>query len=141
MNRPITQDRKFLSQKSSLITDKDEINAIIKDLEDSLDIKKGFGLSAIQIGITKSIAIIRAEKLNCNLINAKILEKNNLFRFKGEGCLSFPGLHIDTRRCLEILFESEGRQYSAEGLEAIIIQHEIDHLNGLTMFDRKWKSL
>ena len=140
MKRPIIQDKNFLKQKSDIITDRNEINAIIKDLEDSLDIKKGFGLSAIQIGIKKQISIIRHQNLNINLINAIIIEKNKYFRFTGEGCLSFPGLYIDTKRYSDIVFENEGKQYAVEGIEAIVIQHELDHCQGLTMFDRKWRA-
>ena len=74
-----------------------------------------------------------------NLYNPKIIEKEDPIKF-GELCLSIPGLTILTRRYNSIVWENgDGQRYSADGIEAICIQHEIDHMNGKTILDRKWK--
>ncbi len=138
MKRKIITDIRLLRQKSSQIEPK-EAQIIIKDLEDSLDLDKGIGLSAVQIGIPKAVSIIRMEKVKIDLINPKIIDKTDRIRFRGEKCLSLPGITVDTTRYLYIIIENEGNQYSVQGLEAVVIQHELDHINGLTILDRKWR--
>ncbi len=139
MKYPIVTDINFLRKRSEPI-EKNKVSSIVKDLEDSLDIKKGYGLSAIQIGIPFRVGIVRLPKCKLNLWNPKIIEKSYRFRFQGEGCLSIPGLYIDTARYRDIVVENgDGRKYSLEGVEAIIIQHEIDHMNGRLFLDAKWR--
>jgi len=118
----------------------DEINAIIKDLEDSLDLSKGIGLSAIQIGIPKRVAIIRIGDIKLTLINTCIIEKWGRFKFIGEGCLSLPDLHIDTARYNRIKININNQIEEYTGLLAVAIQHEIGHWNGKTILDYKWKA-
>ena len=118
-----------------------EVDNIVKQLEEELDKHKtGIGLSAIQIGLIKKVAIIKLpKKEKIVLYNAKILEKSEKFRFKNEGCLSIPGLYVDTRRYNQITVENNGEMFCSYGLEAVAIQHEIDHMNGILILNRKWK--
>ena len=139
MKKSIITDLNFLRQKSLDVT-KDEAKEIIQDLEDSLDLNKGLGLSAIQIGIAKNISIIRYGDVKIDLINAYIDGKDNKFRMKCEGCLSLPGLYIDTTRYDEILIYNNGKREEYSGIIAIAVQHEVDHCNGLTILDRKWRA-
>jgi len=138
MKRKIETDIRLLRHKSAVIEPK-EAQSIIKDLEDSLDLSKGIGLSAIQIGIEKRVGIIRIGKNKIDLINPKIIEKSEKFKFKGERCLSLPGLPVDTIRYSQIIVENNGKPYFSYGLEACAIQHEIDHMNGMLIIDRKWQ--
>ena len=148
MKKKIVTDIVYLRQKSKeikfietgLMYDYEYIQSIIKDLEDSLDTKKGIGLTAIQIGIPLQVSIIRIpNKEPMNLYNAKIIEKQDPIKF-GECCLSIPGLTIMTRRYNNIVWENgDGQRYSSDGIEAICVAHEIDHMNGITILDRKWK--
>jgi len=136
---PIVTDIKFLRKRSEPI-EKNKVSSIVKDLEDSLNTKKGYGLSAIQIGLPYRVGIVRLPKCKLNLWNPKIIEKSYRFRFQGEGCLSIPGLYIDTARYRDIVVENgDGRKYSLEGIEAIVVQHEISHFNGRTILDDKWR--
>jgi len=136
---PIITDINFLRKRSEPV-EQDRVTSIIKALEDSLDIKKGVGLSAIQIGLPLRVGIIRLPNCKFDLWNSKIIEKSYRFRFQGEGCLSIPGIYVDTIRYKEILLENgDGRKYYLEGIEAIVCQHEVDHCNGITMLDRKWR--
>ncbi len=138
MKRKIETDIRLLRHKSAEIEPK-EAQSIIKDLEDSLDLSKGMGLCAIQIGVEKRVGIIRTKDDKIDLINPKIIEKEGKFRFKGEACLSLPGLSIDTTRYYQITWENNGRQYVSISLEACAIQHEVDHMNGMLIIDRKWR--
>ena len=97
----------------------------------------GLGLAAPQIGILKKVAIIRAQGKNVNLVNPVILEKRNPIIFDGEGCLSFPGMVGKTNRYDEIVVKNniEPKSFIATGLVAIVIQHEIDHLESKILPD------
>jgi peptide deformylase len=139
MKKPIISDMQILRQKSLPATS-DEVQAILQDLNDSLDLKRGIGLSAIQIGIPKNVAIIRHEGVKIDLINAYIVEKDNKCRIQGEGCLSLAGIRVDTRRYGYITIINNGKREDYAGTLAIAIQHELDHQNGLTILDRKWKA-
>lgn len=139
MKQKIITDITFLKQKNEEV-DKRRALGTFCVLEDSLDLSKGYGLSAIQIGIRLKVAIIRLPKCKLNLYNPKIIEKNEPFRHQQEGCLSLPGIRIDTKRYDNIIVENgDGKKYILKGLEAIVTQHEIDHMNGLTILDRKWR--
>lgn len=139
MKKSIITDPIYLKNVST-DAQHDEYNAIIKDLEDSLDLKKGIGLAGIQIGIPKKVAIIRIGDIKLTLINTHIIEKWGRFKFIGEGCLSLPDLHIDTARYnrITINIDNEIKEYT--GLLAVAIQHEIGHWNGKTILDYKWKA-
>ena len=104
--------------------------------------KPGIGLAAPQIGINKRMAIVRIKsssgtEYNIDLINPQILEQHDPISFE-EGCLSMPGETITTTRFNEINVKTAGKPHhlKATGLIAVCIQHEIDHLDGILMFDR-----
>ena len=136
------------------VTKNDDIKGIVQDLKDGLDNLSGIGISGIQIGINKKISYIRIPQLNEKkqlemkeiiLINPKIIEHSRSFIFKGEGCTSFPGLRIDTDRFVFITVVNyneklEPNTFMSQDLEGVCIQHEIDHTNGISIFQRKNKA-
>jgi len=136
------------------VTLDDNIQEIVKKLKDTLAYHNGFGLSANQIGIQKKISYCKIPKYNPKdkkieftelvIINPKIIEKDRKILFKQEGCLSIPYLRIDTDRYVFITLEYqdeklEKRTALFQDLESFVVQHEYDHLIGLTIFDRKHK--
>lgn len=153
---PIVMDRRILSQPSDIVTADDDIKGIIRDLKDTLSGKAGaLGLSAPQIGIKKRICYISIPSVNKEkntieyhekvLINPVIIEKSHPIRVNGEGCVSFPGIRVDTLRyvytTVEYLDENFKQQTGCvQDLESFAISHECDHLNGITIFDRKWRT-
>jgi len=139
MKRKITTDITYIKQKSKEVSP-EGVETIVKDLEDSLEGQRGIGLAAIQVGIPLQVAIIKIPNREpMNLYNPKIIDKQDPIKFS-ERCLSLPGLDILTRRYNDIVWENgDGQRYSAGGIEAICVQHEIDHMNGLTILDRKWR--
>ena len=139
MKRRIVVDLKFLKKKSEEVKP-DEVEKIIKDLEDTIDAtKEGIGLSAVQIGILKRVAIIRMPNVKIDLINPIITDKSGRFKFKGERCLSLPGLKIDTSRYEDITIKNKEGMIAFYQLDAVAVQHEIDHMNGLLIIDKKWR--
>jgi len=141
LKKQIVTDINVLRQKSNPVEEKD-VKEIVKDLEESLDLKRGVGLSAIQIGVPLQVGIVRLPKCKLDLWNPKIIEKSYRFRFQEEGCLSIPGIHIDTVRYRDLVIENgDGKKYVLEGVEAIVVQHEINHMEGRLIIDRgiKWR--
>lgn len=133
---------KTLSEASGSILLKDAQDLISKlEMELRLSETDGVGLAAPQIGIKKRVAIIRIGDRKLNLVNPKIMDKKDFFISKNEGCLSLPGVIKDTWRYKEIFviddFHPEG--FIATDFDAIVIQHEIDHLNGILIIDYKTK--
>jgi peptide deformylase len=155
-NLPIVTDRNILKQVCEKITINDDIKGVVQSLKDTLKWQpNAIGLSAPQIGIKKCICFISIPSINKEknsieyhekvLINPVIIEKSTPIQVKGEGCCSFPGIRIDTLRyvyiTIEYLNEDLKPQVAAiQDLEAFCVTHEIDHLNGITIFDRKWRN-
>lgn len=120
----------------------EEAEEIWANLEASLDDKVGFGLTANQIGVNKRVGFIRYAGKDYKLLNTRIVEEGAATIIYGEGCLSIPGKTVNTERCHTITIEDEilGRiqlTMSKDGLLPIIFQHEIDHMDGKTILDRK----
>ena len=72
------------------------------------------------------------------LLNPEILEKKNLCKYEKEGCLSFPDVFINTWRYNNIKIKDDfNGEQDFSGIMAVIIQHEIDHMDGKLFFDVK----
>ena len=100
----------------------------------------GIGLAAPQIGVQKQIFVWDIDEEPCVIINPVITESSGEWVYE-EGCLSIPGLAVEIVRPKQVLLEGvdlDGNavQYEADELEARLFQHELDHLNGVLMFDR-----
>ena len=121
----------------------DEVGSVINLLDSELDNsarlgKPGVGLASPQCGIYKNIAIVRLNDIKINLVNCKIKTGYDKQVFTDEGCLSFPGRVENTMRFQEIYVvenEVEPYNFTASGLLAVVIQHELDHLNGIILPD------
>jgi len=115
-------------------------------LEATLEVVDGYGLSANQIGIQKRIAVIKYGNEIYRLLNPRIVATNGDKDTLVEGCLSFPKKTCKTLRYTEIIVEDDniGRLEllsPSQNLLPVIFQHEIDHLNGITIFDRVQRPL
>ena len=102
--------------------------------------KHAVGIAANQVGINSSVCYINANK-PIVLINPTIIEANGKVPYV-EGCLSFPNVAIKTQRYQSITVTADNHTDALffdhkNLLECVCVQHEIDHLNGITMFDRK----
>ena len=116
-----------------------EAQGIIDRLAQELASSKtaGIGLAANQIGINKKVCIIRIENYALDLVNPIILDKEDLCLFKNEGCLSFPDEWVSTKRYNEIFVKDllHPAGVVCTGLTAVVVQHEVGHLYGETMYD------
>lgn len=135
MVKNIVHDPIFLAQKSEPATEADA--GVIKDLVDTLKANEAecVGMAANMIGVKKSIIAINVGIGQLVMINPKIVAKNKPF-MTTEGCLSLAGEPKETRRYFEIEVEYLDREFKPQkqkysGWSAQIIQHEIDHCNGI----------
>jgi peptide deformylase len=103
----------------------------------------GVGLAATQIGVLHRVLVYRAhpDAAVAALVNPEIEWTGDELETLEEGCLSLPGVHVDVERPVHIrvrALNELGRplMVEASGFEARVIQHEIDHLDGVLMLDR-----
>jgi len=153
---PIITNINELKKPCALVEKGEDVDDIIRDLKDTLVNKGGIGLSANQIGINKKISYIKIPKfvdknkqMQYNefiLINAKIIEHDRPIRVNNEGCLSFPGISVTTKRYTYITITYLDENFKeltscSQDLEALAIQHECDHQSGIVLFDRRYRDV
>jgi len=143
----LTYPDKFLSQPTKPVENIDEnIQYLVKDMASIMYQAPGIGLAAIQVGINKSLLVYdvspKDEKRSLQvLINPRIVESEGTTISEDEGCLSVPDFRADVKRAVCVLVEGfdnkeKPLRLEAEGLLAVLLQHEIDHLNGILFIDR-----
>jgi peptide deformylase len=106
-----------------------------------MDQSHGIGLSATQIGLTQRIFVMRVHGRERICVNPEIIDSSDVFTEYDEGCLSFPGDQCTIVRpdWVNVRYQSPQGEVINDclvGLEARCFQHELDHLNGITMWDR-----
>jgi len=122
-----------------------EIVNLVKDMTETMYTASGVGLAAPQVGVAKRIIIIDDEEKGAiALINPEIIEKEGEM-ISEEGCLSLPELYAQVKRFAKIKVEGldlngEKIAIEAKDLLARVIQHEIDHLNGILFIDKIGKT-
>ncbi len=134
----------LLKQPSQEVSDfDDELHSLLDSMAETMYRASGIGLAAPQIGVLKRITVIdvsREENELKEFINPKILEQSGKTSSE-EGCLSIPDYRDIVTRKAEITVQAQDRfgkpyEVKAEGLLAICLQHEIDHLDGILFVDR-----
>ncbi len=97
----------------------------------------GCGLAAIQIGIPLRFVWFKWGEEEFTLLNPSITEYRGEEKEVIEGCLSIINAWTKIKRYYKIKYLSDGQAFSARGLKAQIIQHEIDHVNGILTIDKE----
>jgi peptide deformylase len=115
------------------------VRQFISDLFETMDLAKGVGLAANQVGKATRVAVVGVEGERLALVNPVILSAEGSAR-EEEGCLSVPEVYGEVERPERIVVEAtdaNGQRYrrEASGLLARAIQHEIDHLDGILFLD------
>lgn len=116
---------------------------LANELVNFMNKKKALGLAANQVGQNVRLFVMRTGSgtiLRC--FNPSIIGHNEHYQIAVEGCLSFPGEFVDVPRLSGIKVNycnAKGEEIERElfGLDARVFQHELDHLNGVTMHDVK----
>ncbi|MDD5115969.1 MAG: peptide deformylase [Candidatus Omnitrophica bacterium] len=131
---------RILREKCSLVERITEKEAeLFEEMLVTMRYFNGIGLSAPQVGISKSFIVADAGDGAVRLANPRILKIKRLVKWE-EGCLSVPGVRVAINRPDEIIvcgLNEEGRsvELKVRGLLARVLQHEIDHLNGRLIID------
>lgn len=116
----------------------DRIRKIVRDMADTMYDAPGVGLAATQVDVHERIVVIDVSEESNTLrvlINPEITWKSDERQTYEEGCLSVPGIYDEVERAARIRFRAldiDGNAYEAEadGLFAVCVQHELDHLDG-----------
>jgi len=131
-----------LKSKAAEITDVDgKLVRLVDDMFTTLyESDLGIALAAPQIGVQKQIFVWDLDGEQQVIFNPEIVESDGEWVYD-EGCLSIPGLYVEMLRPKQVLvrgvsLDGEVIEIEADELEARMFQHEIDHLNGVLMFDR-----
>jgi peptide deformylase len=143
----LTYPDKFLSEPTNPLESIDgKVQEMIDQMAATMYDAPGIGLAAIQVGWDKSLLIYdiapRDENRSLHvLINPKIVTQEGEMVSENEGCLSVPEFRADVKRAANITVEGYDREgnpvrMDAEGMLAIVLQHEIDHLNGTLFIER-----
>lgn len=125
----------------------DGIRSLLADMAETMYAGNGIGLAAPQVGMSLRVAVVDVpgdEDFPATgllyLVNPRIVSSEG-HTSMDEGCLSFPGIEVLVERSRKVVVEyrdGDGvkKTIEAAGLAAICLQHEIDHLDGITMIDR-----
>jgi peptide deformylase len=130
---------KILKQKAKRVSSVDDsIRNLCASMIKTMLENEGIGLAANQIGILKCIIIVLVDETPVAMINPEIVEFSNQLVMMNEGCLSIPGEYLDIERpeSIKVKYRDlKGKPHieSYSGLTSRVIQHEIDHLYGVTM--------
>jgi peptide deformylase len=132
-----------LRNKAQPVTEvTDEVRRLIDDMFETMYQAPGIGLASIQVNVPKRVIVVDVSEDRSQpiaLINPEILSKEGVERMD-EGCLSVPGVYETVQRADRIrvrFLDRDGNsvEMDAEGLLAVCIQHEIDHLDGKLFVD------
>ncbi|HEY3759026.1 MAG TPA: peptide deformylase [Solirubrobacteraceae bacterium] len=121
----------------------EELRIEAQRMDELMQAALGVGLAATQVGILHRVLVYRAypEDPTTALVNPVLEWVSDELEAAEEGCLSLPGIHVEVERPARVRVrarDTSGAELlvEAEGLEARVIQHEIDHLDGVLILDR-----
>jgi len=136
----------FLRQRARAVKDfKDpRVEGLVSDMAKTMETEKGVGLAAPQVGSDLRICLARVDNTLFALINPEIKAYSRKKEIFEEGCLSFPGKYFPVERPVKVKIKARDvhgkkMKIKAEGLLARVLQHEIDHLDGILVIDRAAK--
>jgi peptide deformylase len=122
----------------------DEIRTLVDDMAETMYAAPGVGLAAPQVGVSKRVFVVDVSPEGeparlMAFIDPRFVSRNGELIWE-EGCLSFPGIHVDVQRAERVVVQAldrEGKPFEveAEGLLAVALQHENDHLDGVVLVD------
>ncbi len=113
---------------------------LMEDMLETMIAAPGIGLAAPQVGISERIIVAKVDDLEYFLVNPRIVKKSGK-EICYEGCLSVPGVEAPVERHKEVSVQALDRTgkpvtIDAGGLLAVVLQHEIDHLDGILFVEK-----
>ena len=130
------------TKSSDIQNDRENIEKLIQDMKDTLQSIGGLGLAANQIGRNESVCIVDLDGKILTLVNPTITNRSGDKKISVEGCLSLPDISAKVERDenISVKFINPDNEWSEEEIQvefpnSVIIQHEVDHLEGKLMID------
>jgi peptide deformylase len=119
----------------------DQLSTLAAKMAHAMYGSHGIGLAAPQLGVMKRVIVFDVDDGLVALCNPRLVHASEECEVDDEGCLSLPGITVPILRSCQVVCEAEsleGRtvRIDAEGLLARVLQHEIDHLEGVLIIDR-----
>lgn len=117
-----------------------KILKLIKDMKKTMDAANGVGLAAPQVGESVRVCIGRVNGKDTPLINPEITKKSKETNVDEEGCLSLPNIWLPISRSTEITLtyldeKGQKQERKLQDFDARVVQHEVDHLDGVLIVD------
>lgn len=139
----IGQDAPVLHVKTATVPKvTKEVLKLIRDMEETVKAADGLGLAAPQIGKSLRLCLVKLGSRFVPLVNPQITFHSKETDTAEEGCLSLPDIWLPVERATTIIVryhDARGQEQERrlEGLEARIVQHEVDHLDGILITDHQ----
>ena len=143
----VDTDQKILKQKSTKVAVvDDELRALMDDMLETMYAAPGIGLAAIQVGVPKRVIVMDlgqregGEKAPRYFVNPEIVWASEELAPYEEGCLSIPEIYDEVERPAQVKikyldYHGKAHEEVADGIFAVCIQHEMDHLEGVLFID------
>jgi len=139
----LAEPHPFLRQIAVKVEDpkQEKYQHLIADMILTMRKENGIGLAAIQVEVNERIIIVETKDGAIPFVNPEIISHSNDLELGEEGCLSVPGQYGAVKRYSSVSVKSLDKNgneqiHDAEGLFARVLQHEIDHLNGILFIDK-----
>jgi peptide deformylase len=145
----VTLGSEILRERARPVTFDADLAVLIEKMRAAMRAHDGIGIAAPQVGVSIRLFLIAKDLFPQNVaedvfVNPTIIKKSFKRERMEEGCLSVPGVFGEVSRCARVTVEAlnaEGKRFriTAEGLLARVLQHELDHLEGILFIDRAEK--
>jgi len=143
----VSYPHEVLKQKASKVESfDDELKRLISDMAEAMYTSRGVGLAAPQVNLSRRVLLIDPSGGDDSnqlvaVINPEVFWRSDVMEVGPEGCLSLPGVTLQVPRHASVNIEYHDimgnvQRMAAHGFRARVLQHEIDHLDGVTMLDR-----
>ena len=130
------------TKRSDIEKEKENLQKLIEDMKDTLQSIGGLGLAANQLGRDESICLVKFGEQTITMINPVITGRDGETKISIEGCLSLPDISAKVQRdeIVSVKFTNPDNDWQEEELRvefpnSVVVQHEVDHLNGKLMTD------
>lgn len=130
----------ILNQVAEQVQGKEDVTLLATIMLTQVNSLNGAGLAAPQVGVSKRVIVVEIDGKYQVMINPVITRHTQDTKISREGCLSFPklGTKVPVKRFFKVTVEYfdinwKPQRYNLKGFEAYCVQHELDHLNGITI--------
>lgn len=130
------------TKRSDVEKEKETLSNLISDMKETLESIGGLGLAANQLGRDESVCLVKFEEQTITMVNPVITGRDGGTKISIEGCLSLPDISAKVQRdeIISVKFTNPDNDWQEEEIRvefpnSVVVQHELDHLNGKLMID------